>query len=273
MNGPTMFAPRQVGPDTTCLPSFLPIPGHGALAINAFVVKAAEPVLVDTGLAALPEPFMAALEDTIDPADLRWIWISHTDADHLGNLRAILARAPQAKVVTNFVGMAKMTLQGHDVSRVHMLEPSKSLDVGDRTLVPFRPPVYDAPETMGFVDTRTRVLFSADAFGALLPEAVEAAGAVPAKALLDGMGFWTAIDAPWLGHFDRSSFGRNLGRIARLDPTTIISGHLPDADGMVSTLLRNLAEVQASGPTDGPDHELLDQLVAEADASPQRQVA
>src|SRR5207344_137616 len=100
------------------------------------------------------------------------------DADHLGSLRAVLARAPKAMVVTNFVGMAKMMLLGQDVSRVHMLEPGKWLDAGDRRLVPIRPPVYDAPETMGFVDTRTRVLFSADAFGAVLPEAVDTVAAV-----------------------------------------------------------------------------------------------
>ena len=264
MNGPTMFEPSHAASGTTCLPSYLPIPGHGVLAINSFVIKGAEPVLVDTGLAALREPFMAALEKVIDPADLRWIWISHTDADHLGNLDAVLDRAPKAKVVTNFVGMAKMMLLGHDVSRVHMLETGTSLDAGDRTLVPFRPPVYDAPETMGFVDTATRVLFSADAFGALLPDAAETAAAVSPKDLRAGMGAWAAIDAPWLGNLQASAFVRNLDRIERLDPAAIISGHLPQANGMNATLLRNLAEVQASGPTDGPDHELLDQLVAES---------
>ncbi len=76
--------------------------------------------------------------------------------------------------------MAKMLLLGHDASRIHMLEPGQGIDVGDRSLLPFRPPVYDAPETMGFVDARTRVLFSADAFGALLPEPVEAARALSA---------------------------------------------------------------------------------------------
>ena len=272
MNGPAMFAPRKVAADTVCLPSAMPIPGYGTLAINAFVIRGAEPVLVDTGLGALTEPFMAALEDAIDPDDLRWIWISHTDADHLGSLSAVLARAPQAKVVTNFVGMAKLMLQGHDVSRVHMLEPGKALDAGDRQLVPIRPPVYDAPETMGFVDTRTRVLFSADAFGAVLPEAVDTIAAVAPKALRDGMAVWAAIDAPWLGHLKTSAFGTALARIERLDPTAIISGHLPQAPGMNATLLRNLADIQRAGPTDGPDHALLDQLVAERPSGSSRLV-
>ena len=262
MNDAAMFAPRKVAADTVCLPSAAPIPGHGTLAVNAFVIRGTEPVLVDTGLPALSEPFMAALENAIDLDDLRWIWISHTDADHLGSLRAILARAPRAKVVTNFLGVAKLMLLGHDVSRVHMLEPGKGLDAGDRQLVPFRPPVYDAPETMGFVDTRTRVLFSADAFGAILPEAVDTIAAVPSQALRDGMAVWAAIDAPWLGNLKSAAFGASLARIERLDPSAIISGHLPEARGMNLTLLRNLAEIQRSGPTDGPDHALLDQLVA-----------
>lgn len=264
MTGPTMFDTRVVAPETTCLPSYLPIPGYGVLPINTFVINGAEPILVDTGLAALRDPFMTALERVVDLANLRWIWISHTDADHLGNLTSILERAPRARVVSNFVGMAKMMLLGHDVSRVHMLETGQRLSAGDRMLVPFRPPVYDAPETMGFVDTRTRVLFSADAFGALLSDAVESVSAVPSAELRAGMGAWAAIDAPWLGNLERSGFARNLARIERLNPSAIISGHLPQANGMNATLLRNLAETQASGPTDGPDHELLDQLVAES---------
>ncbi len=86
------------------------------------------------------------------------------------------------------------------------------------------------------------------------------------------MAHWTAIDAPWLGHVEKAGFGRNLARIERLDPSAIISGHLPEANGMVGTLLRNLAATQAAGPTDGPDHELLDRLVAES-AEARRQVA
>ena len=39
------------------------------------------------------------------PATCAGFWLSHTDADHIGNLVAVLERAPRAQVVTNFLGM------------------------------------------------------------------------------------------------------------------------------------------------------------------------
>ncbi len=97
MQTPTMFGAREVAPDTFCLPSYFPLPGLGILPVNAFVIRAAEPVLVDTGLATLRIPFLEALRQTINPEELRWIWLSHMDADHLGSLQAVLAMAPRGE--------------------------------------------------------------------------------------------------------------------------------------------------------------------------------
>ncbi len=102
---PAMQPSRHVTGNWTILPSLLPVPGLGGLPVNAFLWKGPEPMLVDTGLAALSDGVVDALAAEIDPGDLRWIWLSHTDADHIGNLVAVLERAPRAQVVTNFLGM------------------------------------------------------------------------------------------------------------------------------------------------------------------------
>lgn len=262
METPTFMGAHRVAPDTTSLSSWFPLPGLGILPVNAFVINAAQPVLVDTGLSALREPFLKAVTDTIDPEAIRWIWLSHMDADHLGNLEQMLALAPNAKVVTNFLGMGKMMLRDFDVSRVHLLEPGAVIDAGDRTLVPLQPAYYDAPETVGFFDSKTRVLFSADAFGALMQEPQCEAAAIAPQALADGMIRWVAIDAPWLGLVDRSAFGRVLTSIERLDPAAIISGHLPVARGITRALLGCLDRALAAGQIEGPDHSAVERLMA-----------
>jgi hypothetical protein len=184
------------------------------------------------------------------------------DADHLGNLQDVLALAPNARVVTNFLGMGKMLLRHFDVSRVHLLEPGATIDAGDRTLVPLKPAYYDAPETVGFFDTNSRVLFSADSFGALLQEPQAEAAAIAAPALDDGLIAWTAIDAPWLGLVDRSAFGRVLAAIERLDPAAIISGHLPVARGITRQLTEALNRAVAAGKIDAPDHAAIELLMS-----------
>ncbi|MCF8126936.1 MAG: MBL fold metallo-hydrolase [Deltaproteobacteria bacterium] len=63
-------------PDIDVLPSHFPIPGMGFLAVNAFFINAAEPVLVDTGMGMEGEDFMKALKSVIALKDLRWVWIT-----------------------------------------------------------------------------------------------------------------------------------------------------------------------------------------------------
>ena len=264
MEAPTMFGPQTVAPDTTAIVSYSPLPGLGLLPVNSFVIHAAEPVLVDTGLPMLKDEYMKALGAVIDPADLRWIWLSHMDADHLGSLEAIQALAPKAKIVTNFLGMAKMMLRSFDVSQVHLLEPGGHIDAGDRKLVPLKPAYFDAPETVGFFDTKTRVLFSADAFGCLMQETAAEAADIPEEAMFDGMAPWAAIDAPWLGMVDRQVFGRVLADIERLDPSAIIAGHLPVARGVTKRVLASVDAAVGGGRIAAPDRETIEALLAGA---------
>ena len=76
MNPPTLLPTRRVGPDTDLIGTHVPLPGLGLLPINAYLIHAREPVLVDTGIGALGDDFVAALSARIDPADLRWIWLT-----------------------------------------------------------------------------------------------------------------------------------------------------------------------------------------------------
>lgn len=221
---------RPISRDWSILPAWLPMPGMGTLAVNSFLLKGEEPMLVDTGLQAMSDAMLGAIAAEIDLGDLRWIWLSHTDADHIGNLDRILELAPKAEVVTDFLGAGKMGMLGKgDPSRFHLLQGGDALTVGRRRLVPIKPPYYDAPETMGFYDPADRVLFVADAFGALLPAAEATAEAIAPDSLREGIVSWSAIDAPWLAQIDSNALGATLQRLEALDPAHILSGHLPPA--------------------------------------------
>lgn len=102
--------------------SFYPLPGFGMIPINAFLIRAAEPVLVDTGILSESDAFMEGLESIIDVDDIRWVWLTHTDPDHIGSLGRILGQAPEARVVTTFLGMGKMILSSHLAPAEGMME-------------------------------------------------------------------------------------------------------------------------------------------------------
>jgi hypothetical protein len=261
MNKSAMLASTGVAPETTTLVSYIPIPGYGVLPVNAFVIHAREPVLVDTGMQSVRAEFLHELRAIIDPADLRWIWITHCDMDHLGNLEAVLDAAPHARVVTSYVGMAKMGLQGLPLDRVYLLNPGQTLDVGDRQLLAVSPPTFDAPETTGLFDQKTGTLFSADSFGALLDKSVDNAADIPRKDLRDGAILWSSLDAPWLGLTDADKFGATLRAIEQLKPSTVLSAHLPVARGMLDVLLDNTAEARNAPRFVGPDQQALERMM------------
>lgn len=251
---PLMLAPHQVTPDVDVLPAYFPIPGFGTLAVNAFVLKADEPLLVDSGLVPLSDEFMQHLSTVIDPGDLRWLWLTHCHLDHLGSLQRILAAAPRLQVITTFLGVGIMSLfQPLPLDRVYLLNPGQKLNLGDRVLSAVTPPSFDSPETVGFYESRTRAFFCSDCFGALLSEPVVDAADVGSQRLREGMVTWATIDSPWLHMVDRAVFAERLDGVREMAPGVILSSHLPVARGMTDTLLRNLASVPDAKPFVGPD--------------------
>lgn len=265
MDAPTFVGARRTAPDVTTFAGFFPIGPLGILPANSHFIHAREPILVDTTGVAFQEPYLEALANLIDPRDLKWVYISHTDLDHVGNLDAVLKLAPNAKVVLPGLGAAKMGLRGDfDMSRLVPMDHGQRLDLGDRELVLLKPPTYDAPETTGFFDTRTRVLFSVDSFGALLDRPYEETAAIPEATLRDGMTTWAGIDAPWLAVADKHRLGRLLADVEKLDPSSIISGHLPATAGrMIHAVLANMLGSLSENRFALPDREAVEALFAQ----------
>jgi len=262
-----MITTYRAAPGIDVLTTAFPVPGFGLIPVNAFVVHGSEPILVDTGPVVESNDFMAALRSVIDPADIRWIWLTHTDFDHIGSLHRLLEENEQLRVITSFLGVGIMSLAAPlPMDRVYLINPGQSVDVGDRTLTAVKPPAFDNPITVGLRDDRSGILFSSDCFGALLDEVPESAEDVSEEALHQGQVFWGTVDSSWLHKVDRAVFAADLERIRALNPTMVLSSHLPPARGSsTERLLDALAAVPDAPAFVGPDQAALEQLVG-ADA-------
>jgi flavorubredoxin len=251
--------------DIEVLTSNFPIPGYGLVPINAFVLKGKEPILVDTGAVVESEEFMHALRSIIDPTELKWIWLTHTDFDHIGSLHQLLAENTQLRVITTFLGVGIMNLYAPlPLDRVHLLNPGEKITVGDRTLTAIKPPAYDNPSTTGFFDDKSEVLFSSDCFGALLSAVPQNAADLSDEALRHGQIFWATVDSPWLHKVDNEALAKELNTIRQMEPKMILSSHLPAASGdMTERLLSSLAAAPTAQPFVGPDHAALQQMLKE----------
>jgi hypothetical protein len=258
-----MDQPYRSGDDVFVLPTHVPIPGAGHLPINAYVLMAEEPVLIDTGLASDGPEFLAALESVISPADLRWIWLTHDDADHTGSLQRVMELAPNATLATNGMNALRMsTWWPVPFERVHAVTFDDRLHVGDRNLRALRPPVFDNPATIGIHDELTGTLFSVDSFGAVLPEMTEDAAEIPSDVLTQGMLMWGAVDAPWAHLVDVGRFDAVLDAVRQLDPSRVLSSHLPAASGSVESFLQVLRMLRDAEPFIPPNDEAFQQMLA-----------
>jgi Metallo-beta-lactamase superfamily len=255
-------------PDISVLADYLEVPGLGFLAVNAFVIHAAHPVVVDTGLGLPDRDFVASLATMIDPADVRWIWLTHPDRDHTGGLFALLAAAPQARVVTTFVGAGIMSAERPlPMDRIYLLNPGQCLDVGDRQLTGFRPPLFDNPATVGVLDTSSGVCLSSDCFGAPLPTAAlataEDAAAASPDDLRTGQLLWATVDSPWVHTVDPARYAASFEQLRDFGAAAILSTHLPPVTGNGAAVCATLLGAPNASPFTGPDQAALEAMLRE----------
>lgn len=263
---PFMGEPFAANGDTTVLPTYWPVPNAGILPMNAFVLHAAEPVLVDTGAGVLSDDFIDALSSVVPLADLRWIWLTHEDRDHTGSLLRLLELAPQARLVSNFFAIGRMMPEVPiPLDRLHVVNPGETLNVGDRNLLTIRPPLFDSPATTGFLDDATGALVVSDCFGAPLPPdgaTAHRTSDLDPEIVAQGQLAWATVDMPWVSYVDEDVFARELDAVRRLDPSTVLSSHLPPVHGGVDQLLATMRRAPRAEPVPGTTQAELEALLA-----------
>lgn len=105
------------------------------------------------------------------------------------------------------------------------------------------------------LDERTGAMYTVDTFGAILPGVPESCDDVSEADLVDGIAGWGAFDSPWTQLVDHDRFRAAASEVARLQPTTIVSSHLPSASGcMAKQFVEVIASVPACPPFVPPDH-------------------
>lgn len=169
-HAPELHDPYRIAPDTWVIPETLPAAPGTVVPVNSMVITGAEPVIVDTGNELSRQRWMNAAFSLVDPVDVRWVFLSHDDHDHVGNLLPVLDACPNATLVTNWFTVERLQRAiPLPLHRARWLNPGDTFDAGDRTFVVNVPPVWDSPTTRGLYDSKTGVYWAVDAFACLLP--------------------------------------------------------------------------------------------------------
>ncbi|MDQ2650090.1 MAG: flavodoxin [Actinomycetota bacterium] len=264
---PTIHVPpTKVAADTWVIHSVQEALGQPLFVyLNSMVIKGAEPMIVDTGTIANRDKWLEDVFSLVDPEDVKWVYLSHDDVDHTGNLEQTMDACPNARLVCNWSMVERHSnCFEFPLDRSRWVMDGESLDIGDRTIVAMRPPVYDSPTTRGLFDPTTGVYWSADTFATPLPDPGAGIADLDRDFWEFGLTLFTyGALSPWLSLVDPAKFGATVDRVQDLGITTIAGCHSPVIEGQfidqAFDFLRTLPSIDAPPM---PDQSVLDQIIA-----------
>jgi flavorubredoxin len=265
------LAPELVAPDTWLVHQVqeaLGAPLH--VYLNSMVFTGREPLILDTGTVANRRQWLEDVFTLVPPEEVRWVFLSHDDADHTGNLAEVMARCPNATLVCSWSILERHTNAfAFPLERCRWVGDGETLDAGDRTFRAVRPPTYDSPTTRGLLDESTGVYWGVDSFACPSPgEPVATVAELDPEFWREGMAMFNhnAL-SPWLSLVDPERFGALCDRVRALGMTTIATAHSPlIGPGSIDdafALLRDLPIVDAP-PV--PDQAALEAMLVAAGA-------
>ncbi|MGH9224222.1 MAG: MBL fold metallo-hydrolase [Acidimicrobiales bacterium] len=264
--------PTKIAADTWVIHSVQQALGQPLFVhLNSMVIQGSEPMIVDTGTIANRKQWLEDVFSLVEPADVRWIFLSHDDVDHTGNLDETLSACPNARLVCNWAMVERHTnCFEFPHARCRWVMDGESLDIGDRTLQALRPPVYDSPTTRGLFDPKTGAYWSSDSFATPLPHPEAPIAELDAEFWSFGlMLFALGAVSPWLTLVDETKYGHYVDRVQNLDITTIAGCHTPVVEGQfIDQAFAHVRRLPSLDPPQLPDQSVLDQVIA-ATAQPQ----
>jgi flavorubredoxin/flavin reductase (DIM6/NTAB) family NADH-FMN oxidoreductase RutF len=110
--------------------------------------------------------YLDTLIGLIDPAEIDYLIISHTEPDHSGLVKDVLQLAPQVTVVGAKVAIQFLENLVHQPFKKQLVKNGDKLDLGNGHVLEFvSAPNLHWPDTIFTYDAKTQTLFTCDAFG------------------------------------------------------------------------------------------------------------
>ncbi len=133
---------------------------------NSFIIQGEKLALIDTSHAKFRDLYLDKLWEQIDPATLDYLIISHTEPDHSGLVKDVLAKAPQVTVVGSKVALQFLSGFIHQPFQQQIVKNGDKIDLGNGHILEFvMAPNLHWPDTILSYDHGTQTLFTCDVFG------------------------------------------------------------------------------------------------------------
>ncbi|NTV17400.1 MAG: FprA family A-type flavoprotein [Chlorobiaceae bacterium] len=132
---------------------------------NSYFINAEKKTIIETTKEKFWPSYLSKIKQVTDPSEIEYIIVDHTEPDHSGNVRNLLAVAPNATVVGSGNAIKFLRDQtGHDFKSL-VVKTGDTLSLGNKTLHFINAPNLHWPDTIYTWLEEDRVLFTCDSFG------------------------------------------------------------------------------------------------------------
>ncbi len=138
---------------------------HGT-TYNSYLITGEKNVVIDAVKEGFADDFLENISEVIDPKDIDYIVVNHTEPDHSSGLKKLLKAAPNAVVYASKPACAFLKNILNEEFPHHAVEDGETLDLGGKTLRFIKAPYLHWPDTIFTYLEEDNILFTCDAFGA-----------------------------------------------------------------------------------------------------------
>jgi flavorubredoxin len=133
---------------------------------NSYFINAEKKAIVETSKEKFWDIYYEKIKQVVNPEEIEYIIVNHTEPDHSGNLKNLLEVAPKAKVVGSGNAIRYLKdLLGIDFSHI-IVKDGHTLDLGNKTLQFIGAPNLHWPDSIYSYLVEDKLLFTCDSFGA-----------------------------------------------------------------------------------------------------------
>jgi NADH oxidase (H2O-forming) len=137
---------------------------HGT-TYNSYFVNARKKAVIETVKESFWGVYEEKLRKVVDPGEIEYIILNHTEPDHSGSVANLLKIAPNAKVVGTGNAIRYLKDMVYQDFEAIIVKDGYTLDLGDRTLQFISAPNLHWPDTMYTYLAEEKILFTCDSFG------------------------------------------------------------------------------------------------------------
>jgi flavorubredoxin len=133
---------------------------------NSYFINAEKKAIVEASKEKFSDIHINKLRQVVDPSEIQYIILDHTEPDHSGSTASLLDIAPSAVVVGSGTAIKYLNDIINRPFNSKVVRDGDTLDLGNKTLKFISAPNLHWPDSMFTYLVEDRILFTCDFFGA-----------------------------------------------------------------------------------------------------------